>query len=132
MRPEIRSPKLRAKIERALRQGGDTHTLDDLLDSVADGMAGWIESESGESVIVAEVSVSPRKRAAHAFVVAGDMHEVLHELQPRLHEFARQNDCTDLTCCGRVGWTQVLPEHGWRVNNVTLSRPVASTEANNE
>jgi len=103
----------------ALAYSGGTHTVEDVLDQIRSGHMQVIDGE--RSLIVTEVIDYPRLRALHAFLVAGDMGEILDVLQPRLIELARELRCTRITCAGRFGWTRVLPSHGW-CNDCALLR----------
>jgi len=110
----------RALVASALEYCGGTHNLEDIAIAVRMGEMQVFESD--KAVIVTEVLTYPRLKALHAFLVAGDMTELLEILQPQIEAFAREQGCSRLSCAGRFGWTRVLPNHGWKNDCAVLTK----------
>lgn len=95
--------KLR-RLERALKLGGGTHTVDDVMQRVRENRAAcW---PNGDSLIVTEVLAFPRLRACNYWIACGALQECL-ELQPVIDEWAIGEGCTVATAVGRIGWLNV-------------------------
>jgi hypothetical protein len=109
---KLDSNQLEARMKRALRVGGDTHTLGDILAAVDAGdMQTWV---NGDSVVISEIIRYPQYSTCDIVLVAGRTDEImaLHEL---VEEFAAENGCIKLRTQGREGWERVLPKYGWEV-----------------
>lgn len=101
---------LRTHVIKALRLGGDTHTIGDLGEGILRGkFQYWMTDGAG---VVTEILTYPRKKGCHVFLAFGNMDAVLG-LQPSIEEFARANGCGTLSMCGRHGWDKVLHRTGW-------------------
>ena len=95
--------KLR-RFEKALRQAGDTHTIDDVLERVRERKA--VCWPHGDSVIVTEVLVFPRLRACNYWIVSGTLDECA-AMQPDIDQWARSEGCSIATATGRMGWLRL-------------------------
>jgi hypothetical protein len=111
---------LQKRLERALRIGGGTHDAADLARDIDAGrMQAWT---SGDSLVVTEVVHYPKVSVVNIVIAVGSLDEVM-SLQPAIEDFARKNGCDALRMVGRKGWSQVLPQHGWKPDpNVIYER----------
>jgi hypothetical protein len=94
----------RRRFEKALAYGGDTHTVDDVMDKVrANRAVCW---SNGDSVIVTEVLVYPRLRACNHWIMSGNLHECA-ALLPTIDAWAIDEGCSVATATGRMGWLRL-------------------------
>jgi hypothetical protein len=101
----------------ALNRAGGTHTMDDVLASVACGdMQFW---PGARSAIVTEIVQYPRKRACNFFLVGGDLAELL-DMKPDIEAWAASVGCDLMQCGGRKGWERVLTDY--RAKFVVLTK----------
>ncbi len=98
-------------MRKALRLGGDTHSMDDLIGALERGemQAHWNDS----AVIITEIAQTPRRRFLHVFLSAGDKDGVL-ALADTLKDFARANGCEFARACIRPGFERDLAAAGWK------------------
>lgn len=98
-------------IERALREGGSTHTVEDVLRQIEAGKAQlWVRDNA---LIVTEIHETPRASILHFWLATGKMEPVL-ELHREVMEWGRTQGCDRATLTGRRGWLRVLAGLGWR------------------
>jgi hypothetical protein len=102
--------EMRARMERALRYAGDTHTLADVAALVKEGRAQFWGN--GDGTIVTEIHTFPRRRAVNYWLVAGGLRSCL-DLQPEIDAWAIEQGCDIATACGRRGWGRALVSSGW-------------------
>ena len=100
-----------ARIAHALKRGGDTHTLQDVLRGLTDGKYQLFENDDG--VCVTEVMEAPNGRYLHCWIVAGRLPGVM-QLQGVVERHARAQSCKFMSTTGRHGWKSVLPQYGWK------------------
>lgn len=100
-----------AKISRALKRGGDTHTLQDVLNGLLEGKYQLFENDDG--VCVTEVIDAPNSRYLHCWVVAGRLPGVM-QLHEAVERHALTNSCKFMSTAARPGWKTVLPQYGWK------------------
>lgn len=102
---------------RALDVAGKTHGPEDVARAVSEGrMQAWT---AGDSLIVTEVLAFPKAKALNVFLAVGNLDEVM-SLQPALEAFGREHGCTVMRMEGRKGWARVLPDYGWKENNLVI------------
>ena len=112
---------LLTRLEKALRLGGETHTVGDIYLGLNEGRyQGWFSNEAG---VVTEILVSPRKKWLNCFLAFGKLEEVM-DLQPQIMAFAKENGCSFMTMNGRWGWQKVLPKYGWTHKTVSMALPL--------
>jgi hypothetical protein len=114
--------KLQRKVQKALKVGRNTHTIEDIFRAIDEEyMQLW---ENGESIVVTEITTFPCYRVVNIVLVAGNIDEVM-ALQVDIEEFARRENCVALRMQGRKGWERVLPHYGWEANpRVIFEKPV--------
>jgi hypothetical protein len=106
--PSIEVPVER--LEKALKLGGNTHTVEDVVEAIkTGGMQCWWNDRA---MVVTEVVQYPRGRALNVFLAAGWLEDVM-SLQPQIEDFGRNQGCQSMHMRGRKGWRRVLPKHGW-------------------
>ena len=105
----------RARLEKALRLGGNTHTVEDVAARIEAGQAQlW---ENGDGAIVTEVYEHPRRKVVSYWLACGALDAVL-ALQEDIDGWARGIGCDFATLTGRRGWAPILPKHGWRLDGL--------------
>jgi hypothetical protein len=105
------------RIEKALKNGGDTHDWEDVRNGLMLGEYQIFWNDHG--VCITEIKSTPKRRYLHAFVVAGEMPGVM-ELQDQVIQHALTHSCDFMTTAGRVGWERVLPKFGWRKTQAVM------------
>lgn len=99
------------KMSRALREGGGTHTLQDLLDEIK---AGTKQSFAyGSTWAITQVLDFPRKRVLELFMVVGVGCE-LAILEEQIVKFAKEVGADFIRTQGRKGWKHRAKEMGWK------------------
>lgn len=98
-------------IAAALEFGRDTHSLNDVLAEVLAGEAQFWPGE--RSAVVTEMHEHPRLRAVHLWLCGGDLTELVEGMLPAIEAWARANNCSRLSTCGRKGWDRVLKPKGF-------------------
>lgn len=98
-------------IERALREGGNTHTIEDVLQQIEAGSAQlWVVDDA---LIVTEIHEAPRAKTLHFWIATGKMDPVL-ALHTDVMAWGKEQGCDRATLAGRRGWLRVLAGKGWR------------------
>ena len=109
-------------LQRALDEGGNMHSLQDVLDRVEAKTARlWV---GRESVAVVEILDAPPRKVCHVWLAAGDIEEIVNEMEPACAEWSRGEGCSALRISGRNGWRRVLKPKGYRAREVVLERQV--------
>lgn len=112
---------LLTKMEKALRLGGDTHTVGDIYLGLKNGQYQcWFTENAG---VVTEILIAPRKKWLNCFLAFGDLDEVM-SLQPQIMAFGKEHGCSFMTMNGRWGWQKVLPKYGWKNRSVSMALPL--------
>ena len=99
-----------ARFQRALDQGGNTHTVADVFDKVRAGRAAFWEN--GDGIAVTEVLVYPRLRALNYWLLSGVLRDVL-AMEDEISAWGRENGATVATASGRAGWGRIGEPRGW-------------------
>lgn len=108
-------------LEQALALCGGTHAMEDVLAQIERGDAqAWHE---GESVIVTEVHLTPRKKLLHFWLAAGELDEVVR-LSHRALAWGKGMGCEMATLAGRRGWEKVLATEGWEPKLTLMRREI--------
>ena len=115
--------RCRKWIEDALEYSGGTHTFDDIVAGVLTGRMQLWAGEKGCGIT--EVVFFPRKKSLHAFLLGGDLQQIL-DFEESMAEFGRANGCSTMTGAGRPGWDRVMSRigHGWERAHVVIERPL--------
>jgi hypothetical protein len=95
-----------------------THTIEDVEHGIATGL--YVFWPASKSAAVTEIHVFPRAKHMHIFLAGGDLDE-LRGMVPMWCSWARFNECSKLTLCGRRGWERALKQQGWDAGLIALS-----------
>jgi hypothetical protein len=113
------SEEKRARFEASLRYGGETHSVEDVVERVRKGLARYWEHRDG--TIVSEVYDLPLKKVLNLWVLSGDLHDII-ELEPQVCDWGRSEGCVMATASGRRGWGRVGQPLGWRPHMFTFAK----------
>lgn len=116
-------PDFVAMIQSALDQGGNTHSVDDVIEGVGRGDYQWWAGKN--SVCVTEIVEFPQKKGFNFWLAGGDVVELMQEIEPVAAAFGKDNGCVFSygSLVDRPGWDKVVPdgyEKGWRIFRKTL------------
>jgi hypothetical protein len=109
--------RLLTKLKKALRIGGDTYDLEDVLYCLETGkmQAFWNDG----AIIVTEIVQAPKKRYLHIFLCAGDMSSVM-ALDEKLKAFAEKTGCEFGRALVRPGFEKALESMGWKRTMIVM------------
>lgn len=99
------------KMDRALREGGGTHTMDDLLVEIRNGSKQSFAY--GSTWAITQVLDFPRKRVLELFMVVGVGCE-LAILEEDIVNYAKSVGADFIRTQGRRGWKNKAKEMGWK------------------
>lgn len=113
--------RLLTKLERALKVGGNTHTVGDVYLGLESGhYQGWFTDNAG---VITQIVNTPQKKWLNCFLAFGDLEEVM-SLQPKIVAFGKEHGCSFMAMTGRWGWQKVLPKYGWTHKTVSMALPL--------
>jgi hypothetical protein len=101
----------RARFQKALDYGGNTHELSDVIDLVKAGKAQFWENNDG--AIVTEVYEYPRLKAISFWLMSGTIPDCM-ALEDEILDFAKREGCSMAISTGRRGWLYHARKTGWR------------------
>ena len=111
----------RARFERSLHWGGDTHSVDDVVSLVRQGKAQYWQNEDG--CIVTELIHYPRVTAINYWLISGELQACL-ALEEQINTAAMREGATIATATGRRGWGRVAAPTGWKPHAFTFWKPL--------
>src|SRR6478736_7169231 len=91
----------RARLEKALAWGGNTHTVEDVVRMCREGRAQYWENANG--MIITELEQYPKYKTIRYWLIWGDLHDCL-ALDAEISAWAIEQGCTKATAAGRKGW----------------------------
>ena len=114
-------------LRRAIEYANGEFDIDDVL--------GWLKNRDmqlwvaiDDKIVMActtEVLDYPKKRVLRAILVGGDgMRDWIGDLDRALAEYAKQIGAKSIEAVGRKGWIRALGAHGWKENQVILSKEI--------
>lgn len=110
----LASDELNRRLAKALKIGGDTHTIEDIQHAIARGeMQCFVH---GNSFAITEIIKAPRKTYLNIFLVVGDLS--ITELHHEIAKFAKQAGCSHMQAFGRPGWKHEASRLGWKPEQV--------------
>lgn len=124
MTVSLESKELTKRLARALKLGGDTHTIEDIQQLVARGQMQCFVH--GNSFVITEVINAPQKRYLNVFLVVGDL-SVL-ELHDEIQAFAKQAGCEFMQAYGRHGWAPKNKHLGWKPVETVFRKTIGIAE----
>jgi hypothetical protein len=101
----------RARLQKALDYGGNTHDLADVIDLVKTGKAQFWEN--GDGSIVTEIYQYPRLKAISFWLMSGTIPDCM-ALEDDILAWAKAEGCTMAISTGRKGWLYHARKTGWR------------------
>jgi hypothetical protein len=107
----LSSEEKRARLQKALDYGGNTHTLQDVIDLVRSGQAQFWEN--GDGAVVTELHEYPRLKAVSFWLMSGTIPDCM-ALEDDILAWAKAEGCTMAVSVGRRGWGRVAYHTGWR------------------
>lgn len=120
-RQPIDDAEMQRQLERALRSGGETHSLGDVGLQIHDGRAQWWCN--GHAAIVTQVFEFPRRSVLNYWLVAGELNAAL-SMQPDIDAWALGRGCNAATATGRRGWLNELKPWGWKAHAIEYAKPL--------
>ena len=106
-------------IQKALDYGKNSHTLDDVRESIAKG--DMFYHSLGNSFIITEVHVFPQYYNLHGFLAGGHTEE-LKKIMHYLEQKAKEVGCKYTTLTGRKGWVRAFKDVGYKPTFYTLDK----------
>jgi hypothetical protein len=119
------SETLLARFEQALRHGGPTHRVSDVVRLIQDKQAQlWIR---GDGVIVTELQPFPLAKTVSYWLAAGNLRDCL-ALQDQINAWAVHEGCVRATLTGRRGWGRFAAARGWKLHGYYYSKPLGGAD----
>lgn len=115
-------PKMLKLLEKGLKMGGDTHTLEDILDEIKSGHKQSFAS--GNTWAITQVLDFPRRRVLELFLVVGHGKD-LSVLEEQITEYARSIGADFIRTSGRPGWKTHAKKMGWELSHVVYTKRVS-------
>lgn len=100
-----------SRMGRALREGGNTHTLQDILHEISEGKKQSFAY--GSTWAITQVLDFPRKRVLELFMVVGIGCE-LAILEEQIVEYGKKIGADFIRTQARRGWKNKAKEMGWK------------------
>lgn len=98
-------------IETALEYADGTHTIEDIADGIrSDRFQLWC---GDNAAIVTEILEFPRLKAVNFFLIAGDLKELVEEMEPEVVKWAKSFGCQRVIGVGRKGFERVFRSKGY-------------------
>lgn len=110
-------------ISAALPYSGGTHTVDDVVNGIAEGRLQLWQADG--SLAVTQVRQYPQLTAVCIVLAAGDLGEIWSVLEPRIEAFARDIGATRIEALGRMGWLKSAASHGYGSPRICMHRDLA-------
>lgn len=111
-------PKMRAKVEKALKLANNTYDFDDIMNQLQTGhMQGHVV---GDTWALTQVHDWPQRRSVNILFVIGDMKD-LSELEAKVTQWAKDHGADFLTATGRDGWQSMMHD-GWKAIGTLYSK----------
>jgi len=97
------------------------YTIERLDRSLAQGHSQlWTSANS--ALVTALVSYDGGSRIGQVDWAVGDLSEILSDLMPAAESWLKAKGCTKVMFEGRVGWSRVLKQHGYKTHSMTMVR----------
>jgi len=109
------------KMERALEEGGNIFTMDDIEIGLAEGK---MQSHVfGDTWIITQVLYLPRRKSVDILFVVGNLEESVGAEQV-VENWARNIGADMMTAIGRAGWWKIRTP-GWKVMGTLYSKEIS-------
>jgi hypothetical protein len=120
MTAKIASEVLQRRLAKALKIGGDTHTIEDIQQAIARGTMQCFVKDN--SFAITEIINAPQKRFLNVFLIVGELN--ILELHDEVEAFAKQAGCDFMQAYGRPGWTPKIKSLGWEPDRIVFRRKI--------
>jgi hypothetical protein len=117
----VTEEKLKARLEEALRRGGPTHALPDVVAMIKAGIAQCWPNDDG--IVITELWERPLCKIVNYWLIAGRLDACL-AMEPQIDRWAVSEGCSVKLACGRPGWARLAPGLGWRPYGGTFWAPL--------
>lgn len=114
--------RCRPWLQDALDAGGNTHTIEDVVDAVRKRIMQFWPAE--DACAVTEILHFPRKKSLHIFLAGGNLDTIV-DMQESAENFAKINGCAMMSVSGRKGWQRVLGKHGYGNTLTVLEKRIS-------
>jgi len=121
--PGMDEAERRARLEKALAWGGNTHAIADVVQMCRDGRAQYWERGNGH--IITELKQYPKMKTVVYWLIWGDLHDCL-ALDAEISAWAIEQGCTKATAMGRKGWGRVASGLGWKPHLPSFYKDLAT------
>jgi hypothetical protein len=111
----------RARLQRALDYGGNTHEIHHVVERCHDGRAQFWSN--GDGTIITELEEYPLYKVVRYWLIAGELRHCL-ALEHVVNPWAIEAGCTRAVAAGRPGWGRVAASTGWRQHMPTFYKPL--------
>lgn len=114
-------PRMRAKVEKALRCGNNTYDFDDIMNALRTGnMQGHVV---GDTWAITQVHEWPQRRSVNVLFVIGNLVDV-PALEAKVVEWAKSIGASFLTAtAARGGWAPFVLD-GWKPSGIIYSKEI--------
>jgi hypothetical protein len=124
MPEKLVSSELNKRLARALKLGGNTHTIEDIHQAIAIGAMQCFAK--GDSIAITEIINAPQKRFLNVFLIVGDLS--ILELHDDVEAFAKQAGCDFMQAYGRPGWKLKIKSIGWEPDRIVFRRKIGQCQ----
>tara|TARA_R100000353_G_scaffold168531_1_gene131105 strand:- start:272 stop:655 length:384 start_codon:yes stop_codon:yes gene_type:complete len=114
--------RCRPWLQDALDAGGNTHTIEDVVDAVRKRIMQFWPAE--DACAVTEILHFPRKKSLHIFLAGGNLDTIV-DMRESAEHFAKINGCAMMSVSGRKGWQRVLGKHGYGNTLTVLEKRIS-------
>lgn len=109
--------RLLTKMRKALKLGGDTHSMNDVIGCLERGEMQAFTND--RAIIVTSIVQAPQKKYVEFFISAGDMDAVL-SLFPEVKEWAIAQGADFGRAFVRPGFEDVFKQQGWKKKSILM------------
>lgn len=115
----------RKMIQEALSHSGNSHTFQNIVDSVEkQSMQFW---PMEKSCLVTEFISYPKFKTLHIFLAGGDLDEI-KSIDPTLQMLCREVGAKYISLSGRRGWVKALADLDYELSHVTMAKEIKEKE----
>lgn len=108
-------------LQDALDHGGNTHDLHDLKSGILEGNFKFWPAPYG--AVVTAFLEYPKIRVLNIWLGGGKIEQLL-DMVPSLVQYAKENGCKSIMCCGRPGWERALKPYGFKAIMPVCSKEI--------
>ena len=124
-------PQVLPHLKKTVEYTYGRYEADDMLTGIVDyGDTLWVAfNDTGiKGAVVTSFSIYPRKKYVNMVFCGGErMDEWKAPMLKMLQHWAYDNDCDGVECSGRLGWTKIFKDDGFKFLWQTFELPAADT-----